>query len=122
MERKLRQFTYLFLGFSLAACASISSGEKKMKEIKFAVSFEPHLGLNFQNQSEQFIPPEFANDADAYTASREWQRGIDEGYFEKGLSLFCQCEGQYVLRSGRKVFQVNKAKYYFIKFTNWNEI
>jgi hypothetical protein len=81
----------------------------------------PYLGLNFENQTERVILPEFTSDPAAYAANREWQRDIDEGHFRKGLTLFCQCEGEYFIRADTKLFRITSAKYYFAKFKGWDQ-
>ena len=109
----------LLLAAGLASCASAFPSETKMVDVKLVVSDEPHLGLNFANESDRFILPDFEDENDAFAASREWQRGIDEGYFSRGLDLFCDCRGEYFSRDGRTWFKVAKARFYFERFSGW---
>lgn len=110
----------LLLAAGLASCATTFPSERKMEHVRLVMSDEPHLGLNFANESDRFILPDFENESDAHAASREWQRGIDEGYFSRGLDLFCDCKGEYFSRNGRIWFKVAEARFYFEKFSGWN--
>jgi hypothetical protein len=117
----MSRVAFLLLAAGLASCASTFPGEKKMEDVRFVVNFQPSLGFNFENQSDRFILPEFKNETNAYAVSREWQRGIDEGHFDKGLSLFCRCKGNYLTRDGRIIFEIAEAKLYFDKFSGWDQ-
>lgn len=107
----------------LAACLSVGDSaypdEAKMEDVKFVVNEQYDLGFNFETQSAQFILPKFEHEADAYALNAEWRRGISEGHFSKGLNLFCDCKGAYATINGRKVFNVNQARFYFAKFSGW---
>ena len=110
-----RLFALLFT-ISLASCVSTLTSEPSGR-VRFALNDEPHLGLHFESESEQFIVPEYENDADAIVASRAWRRGIDEGHFVAGFRLFCDCRGYYFDRDGRRWFKVAEARFYFEKLS-----